>query len=90
MQKFMLNIDAMSSWPLVLWALFTLIFLSITYVAVTVILTYYRLGILLRYIILVSILSTIFWITTFLLRDEYSVHIHHYTVGMIFVCLLGH
>ena len=86
----MLNIDVMSNWPLVLWALFALIFLAIAYIAVSIILTYHRLGILLRYIILTSVFSAIFWITTFWLGAEYRVHIHHYTIGMIFVCLLGH
>lgn len=90
MQQFVLTLSAMQTWPVALWVFFFTIIVSILAVGILVIRQYQKAGILKIYLVLFNLIILGFAGITFLLGSSYQVHIHHYTVGMLFVVLLAY
>ena len=80
----------MKTWNITLWLIFASILGMVVYVANHVITSYYKAGVLWRYLCLMAMIVFIFTIVSVVWINDYQMHLHHYTVGMVAVVLLGY
>jgi len=80
----------MKSWPLINWVVF-LIFIGVAFGIIgTILYYYYRSGIMGQYIGLFILILAALFVPAVIFRRKYSLHIHHYTLGMIFLALIAY
>ena len=79
----------MKTWNITLWVIFASILALVVYVANHVIISYYKAGVLWRYLCLMAMIFFFFVIASVIWINDYEIHLHHYTVGMVAVILLG-
>jgi len=80
----------MKTWNLTLWVVFALILCVCVYIANFVIHSYLKAGVLRRYLFLLASIIFYFTIASVVWRGDYELHLHHYTVGMVAVIMLGY
>lgn len=90
--KLQLNLvpKQMKTWPLVNWLVF---FggLAVSFsIIVTILYYYHQSGVLLNYIVVVILILAALFIPAVVLRRSRHLHIHHYTIGMIFLTLIAY
>lgn len=72
-----------------LWMIFIIILCAVVYIANHVITSYYKAGVLWRYLCLVALIFFLFTAASVVWISDYEIHMHHYTIGMLAVSLLG-
>ena len=90
MQGFVLKTEAIRKWGLKLWLVAAGVALLLLGVIGYLVWAYYQAGCLLGYGIWVLSISLVFALVTVVLRKTHTVHIHHYTVGMLIVAVVGY
>jgi len=79
----------MKTWNITLWIIFASILGLVVYVSNHVITSYHKAGVLWRYLCLIAMIVFFFTISSVLWIRDYEMHLHHYTVGMVAVIMLG-
>ena len=79
----------MKTWNVTLWVIFALILCVVVYVSNHDITSYYKAGVLKRYLCLLALIVFFFTIASVVWMGDYEMHLHHYTVGMVALVMLG-
>ena len=90
MQKFSFAHDRIKEWPWFLWALAASLAVLLLGLMIYFIIVYARAGVLLGYFIFAVLIFLAFLIPTLVLKKTHKLHVHHYTIGMILICLIGY
>lgn len=90
MQKFSFTPDKMKEWPWFLWAFTAFLVVVLLGLMAYFITVYARAGVLLGYFIFGLCIVLAFLLPTLVLRKSYKLHVHHYTIGMILIALIGY
>jgi hypothetical protein len=90
--KLQLNLvpKQMKTWPLINWVIFLVVLgIGIGVVGMSLY-YYYTSGVMVHYIALFIFILASLFVPALLLRKSHSLHIHHYTIGMIFLALIAY
>lgn len=87
MQRFVLRYEVMQTWPSILWIVFSILIFVLVSILIFVLYLYYVFDLLITYAVLAMILVIVFVVKS---RKAKSVHVHHYTVGMIVISFIGY
>jgi hypothetical protein len=90
MQKFSMNPEFMKQWPVSLWILLIGLVLLLLGIFTYMLIVYYMCGFLWWYIIFFVVIALGFILPTVILRKSHHIHVHHYTIGMVLISLIGY
>jgi hypothetical protein len=88
--KFVLSPEAMKEWPKVLWIAFIMLVVVGLAIMAYMIAMYVKAGVFVGYLIFGLLIVAFFVVKTYLLRNTHKIHVHHYTVGMVIIALIGY
>jgi hypothetical protein len=90
MTQFVLKPEKIKKWPLTLWIIAAVIGCLALAIVGYMIYAYVRAGVWYWYIAWTALVLLTFVLITVIFRKHYSLHMHHYTVGMIVIVLIGY
>ena len=80
----------MKTWGILLWSICVTLFLIIIGILGYLIAMYISCGFIWVYVIGLAVIILTFVIVTLYLKKTHNLHIHHYTIGMILIVMLGY
>ena len=90
MQQFSLNPDRMKTWPGILWVLLLVCSILILGIIGYLLWAYIMCERIYWYIGWGALIVLSFVLITVILRKTHTLHVHHYTIGMILIALIGY
>jgi hypothetical protein len=90
MTKFVLTPEKMKTWPAQLWMVFVAIIVFALGMIGYMIYAYYTAGVILFYIAWIALIMGTLAVITLCRRKTHKIHVHHYTIGMIVIALIGY
>jgi hypothetical protein len=87
---FVLSPAAMKKWPAILWIAAVILVLIALAIMGYFFAMYIIAGVFVPYLIWGLLIVAFMVIKTLCLRKTHRLHVHHYTVGMIFIALIGY